>query len=165
MSPGLLLLWNGHRYFQSDWREIRSDQLAETGDFSESLLEIQSARVLDPNDPFLHIREAELALEVYGANLDAAANAYFESYELHPQNPRMLIAFGEVLDELGRSDEATQYFEQAVYWAPSYGITRYAYASHLNRIGREEDANAAMIWASEATVYPWTAEVDHHSTP
>ncbi|MEM7010057.1 MAG: O-antigen ligase family protein, partial [Verrucomicrobiota bacterium] len=25
---GLLLLWNGHRYFQSDWRELRSDQFA-----------------------------------------------------------------------------------------------------------------------------------------
>ncbi|MEM7013318.1 MAG: hypothetical protein AAF585_17745, partial [Verrucomicrobiota bacterium] len=135
------------------------------GDFTDSLLELQSARALDPNDPFLHIREAELALEVHGANLEVAAKAYLKSYDIHPQNPRMLIALGEVLEELDRSEEATQYFQEAVFWAPSYGITRYAYASHLLRLGRDADANVAMIWANEASVYPWTAEVDHHSTP
>ena len=156
---GTLLLWFGHRYTQSDWHEIESEKLARADRLEESLKELRSARVLDPSDPALHIREAELAVEIYGANLDAAANSYHEGYELYPQDPRLLISLGATLAELGREDEATRYFEEAVFWAPSYGVTRYAYASHLSRLGRDADANLALRWAGEATAYHWTSEI------
>ncbi|MFT5465026.1 MAG: hypothetical protein ACI8UO_000112 [Verrucomicrobiales bacterium] len=158
---GLLLIIFGHRYAKSDLREFEAERLAEAGELEASVDKIKEARELDPADPFLPMREAELALEIYGANLEVAADCYLESYELYPQNPRMLIALGQTLDELGRSDSATRYFEEALFRAPTYGVTRYAWANHLLKLGREAEANQALQWANEATAYRWTAEVGH----
>lgn len=156
---GALLLVFGIKFGQSDLREFEAGRLTKAGELEKSLEKIKEARELDPSDPFLPIREAELTLEIYGANLELAADDYLASYNLYPQNPRLLIALGQTLDDLGQSELATKYFEEAIFRAPSYGVTRYAWANHLFNLGRDAEGAQALRWASEATAYPWTAEV------
>ena len=158
IAAGVLLLVFGQKYVRSDLREIDSDRLAASGQVQEALQAVQAARQLDPVDPFLAAKEADRILAVYEGSLTAAAMAYFESYRYYSQNPRVLLRMGGILEELGRPEEATRYFEEALFWAPSYGITRYAYAMHLLQLGRDEEANAALRWASEATAFRWTSD-------
>lgn len=155
---GALLLWFGQGYAQSDWLEFQSRFLTPEAELEQRYELLQKAAMADPGDPFLPIAEAELAVEISRANLQEAEAAYRRSYDLFPQNPHLLVALGETLDELGRSAEATRFFEEALYWAPSYGVTRYAYATHLLRTGKEVEAVDAFRRANEASAYPWAAQ-------
>lgn len=72
-----------------------------------------------------------------------AVEAYRRGLEIFPQHESMLIRMGQSLDALGLYDEAEDAFQKALKADPNLGVTYGYYGTHLNAMGRKEEAAEA----------------------
>ncbi|MEM7147848.1 MAG: O-antigen ligase family protein [Verrucomicrobiota bacterium] len=96
--------------------------------------------------------------------LRKAAEEFEASRQLFPQDIYVLMALGNCLDGLGVHDAAEERFLEALEWAPTYQSTRLAYAVHLHRMGRFDEAKEAYELALTANPYV-TVETSREEIP
>lgn len=104
---------------------------------------LQSAAEKDPLNfhafHFLGLCYAKLASDMNGA---LARSFYQEAlkyllagYELYPQNAKIATRVAQMLDYVGRSDEAAEYHNQAARWGPSLLDVQWLRADHYRLTG------------------------------
>ncbi|MEM8956102.1 MAG: O-antigen ligase family protein [Verrucomicrobiota bacterium] len=85
--------------------------------------------------------------------LRKAAEEFEASRQLFPQDIYVLMALANCLDGLGVHEAAEEHFLEALEWAPTYQSTRLAYAVHLHRMGRYDEAAEGYQLALRANPY------------
>ncbi|HEX6791705.1 MAG TPA: tetratricopeptide repeat protein [Candidatus Krumholzibacteria bacterium] len=111
--------------------------LWETDRHDEALAQWSIASELDPLD----VRVAEALAMGHAADADTTAVGYFEhARKLGAKSAPFLNNYGLLLDRLGRSDEAAEYFMTAIEKAPGRDEYVRNYAVNLLRRGHTSDA-------------------------
>jgi protein O-mannosyl-transferase len=99
-------------------------------------------------------REYVLALEQYRV-----------AESIYAKDPQLLYELGRALHQLGRTDEAIQYFRQAIDLAPQYPMIRFHLAIALRARGDLEGAklqNQAIISFYDDLIRKDPSSADHH---
>lgn len=78
-----------------------------------------------------------------------AAGSFAEGLKLFPQDTRLLLKMGRTLDNLGRFEEATPYFERAIAADPNLGAAHARSAVHWQMQGQVEKAKEFYQKAGE----------------
>ena len=64
-----------------------------------------------------------------------ALKAYEDGLKCFPQDDNLLVRCAQVLDGLGRFDQAEEKFQEAMKWDPKLGMLKAHYAVHLHLMG------------------------------
>lgn len=143
---GVILILIGTRTFPEESLSEKARVSLRTGNFNEAIALSQRALAREKNNPYLyyylgnaHFSRAQLAPKnARRPDLEAAENAYRAGLALFPQDETPWVRLGQVLDELGRHEEAQTAFETAISLDPKAGIL-YAYlGEHFRKIGDPE---------------------------
>lgn len=121
---------------------FRADVLEAGGLTAEADAQYGVAIRLAPSLPFAYQRRALALLE-----RGDTARALTRFRDAHVRGPRWadpLKGWGDTLAAQGRWAEAAQKYEQAVAFAPNWQGLHMAHADALNRLGRREEAKAAL---------------------
>ncbi len=78
-----------------------------------------------------------------------AAEAFAAGLTLYPNDPRLLLKLGRTLDNLGRFEEATPYFERALKADPNLGNAYACFAVHWQMQGQADRARELYRKAQE----------------
>lgn len=89
-----------------------------------------------------------------------ALNYFDRATQAYPNQTELLIAKGDTLDALGRTDEAEQTFAQALAAAPMHRPTRLALGKHYHRLG---DFEKATHYYREAHYHGRNDELNRYS--
>jgi adenylate cyclase len=85
----------------------------------EGIAAIRNAMRLDPNDPLMHQRLAQIATAHYFlGEYDAAVDAAKEALRSYPDHPASYRWLAPALGQTGRLDEAKQALQTAIAVAP-----------------------------------------------
>jgi tetratricopeptide (TPR) repeat protein len=76
------------------------------------------------------------------ASFTAAVGAFRKGLDLYPQEQWLLVGLASSLDGLGRFDEATPIYQEAIRWNPTSGPIHLYYATHLRLAGKYDEAEA-----------------------
>ena len=92
-----------------------------------------------------------------------AERTYRRALARRPNDPDVLVALSQLLDDTGRSAEAESLLEQALAVDPESPTAHYRMAWNLRDQGKDQEAIAHYKVVSEslgrvAEVYPWTFE-------
>jgi O-antigen ligase len=128
----------------------------------ENTVYLNKAKQLDPDNHRIYFTSGAGWLEgmredmpssLKESMLRKAAAEFEEARRLFPQDIYILTALGNCLDGLGANDVAEERFLEALEWGPSFQSTRLAYAVHLHRMGRFDEAEEAYSLALQANPY------------
>jgi tetratricopeptide (TPR) repeat protein len=118
--------------------------LVDRGLFDKAIYCWQKTLDLDETHPEVHLRIAE-AMWLKGDH-EQARRHYLSGLRQDPGCLEALLDLGELLCEMGRSDEAGEKFRRAIEMAPDKPDGHYVYARWLLRYAQKEDeASAAFV--------------------
>lgn len=138
------------------WFAVRwytGNTLAEYGPSLEEggLEAARSAVRLAPRDPLPHWKLARLEEKSFASNqLDAAVRHHAEAVSLSPNDYRLWMDFGRVLEESGNGPHAETALRHAVELAPAYSYPRWYLGNLLLRAGRTNEAFTELRVAAES---------------
>lgn len=89
--------------------------------------------------------------EVNRRLLDKAAHDVGQAIKLNPSNVFYRLEMADIFDATRKHDEAREQIQKALEAAPNHEEPRLALAVHLHRLGKFEEAEQAILWASKAT--------------
>ncbi len=101
------------------------------------------------HDPLIHWRRGGVYLkaadeELTEARLEVALAEMRAATRMSPDDYRVWLALGRVLDRAGSTAEARRAFERAVALAPNHFDPRWAFGNHLLRAGDRDGSFAQM---------------------
>ena len=115
-----------------------ADASAETGDWLEVKKAMQSAQILDENNPEVLRRLGVAYLQM---NDFVDARQTFEALlEIDPEDDLAEASLANALHKLGEDDEAILHHERAIVLDGSYAPHYYNYANTLYDLGRKAEA-------------------------
>ncbi len=101
-------------------------------------------------DPKVSAERLEVARSlVLKDRFDQAEVVLREALREDSTNQEMILLYAEVLLRLGRSDEAYERYEEAIFIGPDHAEYRHAAGTLANQIGRVEDAEAHFAAAQD----------------
>jgi tetratricopeptide (TPR) repeat protein len=149
---GVILILTGTSTLPAEsWGE-KARVSVRSGHFNEAITLSHRALEREKNNPYLyyylgqaHFSRAQLAPKnARQLDLEAAENAFRSGLALFPQDETPWVRLGQVLDELGRHEEAQTAFETAITLDPNAAIL-YAYlGEHFRKIGDPEREKEAL---------------------
>lgn len=162
-GSGFALLLLGTVFIRSEWH-LEQGRLAFQSDSRNFQLfrHLQSARRLDPGNPFIYSLSAHAHVAAIEANMAEPARiaalrkaeGYFsEAHRLYPHDIFAAIGYSSVLDELGQHDRSRELLRDAREWAPAYGCLMMAEAEHFLRQGDMEKAEESYLAAGNAGAF------------
>jgi tetratricopeptide (TPR) repeat protein len=77
--------------------------------------------------------------------------AFRAGLALFPQDEELWVRYAQTLDGLGDFKEAGNAYREAVNLDPNLGVLRSYYSRHLQKVGREAEAEEQKKLASEAS--------------
>lgn len=111
----------------------------------------RSAVRLAPRDPLPRWRLARLEEKSFASNqLDAAVRHHADAVSLSPNDYRLWMDFGRVLEESGNGAHAETALRHAVELAPAYSYPRWYLGNLLLRAGRTNEAFTELRVAAES---------------
>ncbi|MDA9625216.1 tetratricopeptide repeat protein [Luminiphilus sp.] len=124
--------------------------LRQTGRLVESLIPMQSAVKLSPQDAEAH-SNLGVALQEQG-RLDEAEASYRQAIALKPDYAEANYNLGNTLKELGRLDEAEANYRQAIALKPGYTVAYWNLHGNQKTIQRAEHCIDKCLEADESYV-------------
>jgi tetratricopeptide (TPR) repeat protein len=116
--------------------------LADRGLYDKAIYCWQKTMDLDDPHPEVQMRIAEA---LWGTReLESSRQHYLVGLRQDPGNTGILLDLGELLDELGRDQEADEKFRRAIELAPEEPAGYFCHGRWLMRRGRDNDALAAF---------------------
>jgi hypothetical protein len=112
----------------------------------------RSAVRLAPRDPLTYWRLAQLEEKDFGSNqMDLAVRHYADAVALSPNDYRLWMEFGRVLEENGNVTQAETALRHAVELAPSYAYPHWYLGNLLLRADRTDEAFSELRLVAEST--------------
>ena len=120
--------------------------LAERREYRKAIACWERALDMDGAHPRLHVRIAE-ALHTLG-DLEQARQHYLLAVRNDPGDVETLVAFGALLEAMGRAEDALEKYRRATELAPEHPAGHFHLGQWLGRRpGRDEEASAALTKA------------------
>ncbi|MEM7600913.1 MAG: O-antigen ligase family protein [Verrucomicrobiota bacterium] len=143
---GLSLATLGIIFVQSEFHyEMARKDIEQRGNHFQQYRHLQTARDLDPRNPFVQTLSAHAQVGSITTDMPLAerrqalekADLYFSrAQQLYPQDVFAAIGHVAVLDELGKKQRARERLRESRQWAPQYGNLMLAEAEHYLRNGQ-----------------------------
>jgi len=115
-----------------------ADESVEKGDMVEAKKALQSANILDKNNPAIISRYA-FVLNAMN-NLVGAKEEYLRVLELEPSDDMAEASLGNILHKLGEDDDAIVHHKRSIELDPEYAPHYYNYANTLYDLGKRDEA-------------------------
>ncbi len=115
-----------------------ADESVEKGDMVEAQKALQSALIIDENNPDILSRYAYV-LNVVG-NYSTAKEQYLRLLEITPEDDMAEAALGNICHQLGDDEEAIMHHDRSIELDPEYAPHYYNYANTLYDLEKAKDA-------------------------
>ena len=158
-AASIVLLIAAARFAPADHALSQAEIARERGDHEDEKYWLERALKSDPDNGEAHYRMGLLQL----ADVDDPASAEGRSRlteahtslkraaEINPLHYLHHVALTDVLDILGREQEALAAARMAVQTAPQHEEARLALALHHTRFGKFEEAERTFLWVQKAS--------------
>ena len=162
-GAGVWLVYAGVRYLPAEIEIRRARITAGVESMAyERLGMLHRVKERDPENPEAYAMAGITRLEMIDGEmpevlarglLEQAILDFDRAEALNPNEVFTLMNHAAALDSAGRGEEAGKRLRHALRWAPLYENVRLAWAAHLHRLGRFEEADVAYLSAKSATAY------------
>ncbi|MEA3490902.1 MAG: tetratricopeptide repeat protein [Campylobacterota bacterium] len=115
-----------------------ADESVEKGDMTEAQKALQSALIIDENNPDILSRYAYVLNATN--NHTAAKEEYQKLLEVTPEDDMAEAALGNICHQLGDDEAAIMHHSRSIELDPQYAPHYYNYANTLYDLGKSQDA-------------------------
>ena len=130
------------------WRGIICGEMAQYG---EAVASFGAAILLDPMNADLYVRRAKMSVAL--GKLDDALRDLNFAYELDPTAKRTLLYLGDVYQKADNAEKSLSFYDKAIAADEKYDDAYSRKAALLAKMGKTEEAVAAIDLAITASTY------------